>query len=133
MYRSLLWCSPHQPTIEQLSSLEGELFYLKDVYPSLMERIVNCPDNRGELYELAEDLFMFSLGKYELVQPGGSPAFLFALGTVSVADDGARQGLWGILFDIRFAHSERVSEEAIQPDGSIKKISTFKHLGWIKM
>jgi len=129
MYRSLslLWCSPHQPTIEQLSSLEGELFYLKDVCPSLMERIVNCPDNRSELYKLAEDLFMFSLGKYELVQPGGSPAFLFALGTVSVADDGARQGLF------RFAHSERMSEEAIQPDGSIKKISTFKHLGWIKM
>lgn len=133
MYRplSLLWCSPHQPTMEQLSSLEGELFYLKDVNPSLMERIVNCPDNGRELYKLAEDLFMFSLGKYELVQPGGSPAFLFALGTVSVADD--RQGLWGILFNIRFAHSERVSEEAIQPDGSIKKISTFKHLGWIKM
>ena len=30
-----------------------------------------------------------------------------------------------------FAFTERVSEEQAQPDGSTKKVSVFKHAGWV--
>jgi hypothetical protein len=30
-----------------------------------------------------------------------------------------------------FADSDRVSEDILQPDGSVKKVSIFKHKGWI--
>jgi hypothetical protein len=29
-----------------------------------------------------------------------------------------------------FADSDRISEDIPQPDGSVKKISTFRHKGW---
>ena len=31
-----------------------------------------------------------------------------------------------------YAFSERVSEEAIQPDGSLKKVAVFRHLGFVQ-
>ncbi len=30
-----------------------------------------------------------------------------------------------------YAYSERVSEKVVQPDGSVKKINVFKHLGFV--
>lgn len=31
-----------------------------------------------------------------------------------------------------YAFSERVSEEVIQPDGSVRKVNVFKHLGFVE-
>lgn len=35
-------------------------------------------------------------------------------------------------FKYCYAFSKRVSEEVKQPDGTVKKVSVFKHEGWIK-
>lgn len=120
--KTLLWCSAHTPTQEQLTSLQemGEVVFLKDVKPSLQEKINNCPSDKMELLENAIALSVLQTRHdYTLVQIGGSPMFLFLCG-----DTINRK-------NVMFAHSERVSVDAPQPDGTIIKTSVFKHIGWI--
>ena len=119
----LLWCSAHTPTKEQLNELEiiGKLTFLKDINPSLQEKINNCPSDRTELTNMCWSLG--ALGKFEeftLVQLGGSPLFLMIAGQLLGGD-----------VSVIFADSERISEDIPQADGSIKKISTFRHKGFI--
>jgi hypothetical protein len=54
---------------------------------------------------------------------GGSPLFLFMAG--SFIQGAMNKG------NILFSHSERVSIDTPQPDGSVVKTSVFKHLGFI--
>ena len=123
MTKKLLWCSAHIPTKEQLDELStmGELFFLKDLNASLQEKISNCPSERVELTKMCHSLG--ALGKFEgftLVQLGGSPLFLVTAGQLLGGD-----------VKMIFADSERISQDIPQADGSIKKISFFKHLGFI--
>ncbi len=119
---TLLWCSPHTPTEEQLESLNrmGNLLFLKDVNPDLMNQLNNTPSLRSECMFLAIDILTLATElDAKIVQLGGSPMFLFVAASVI---GGGR---------VIFADSERVSEDIPQPDGSVKKISIFKHKGWI--
>lgn len=127
-----LWASPHQPTTEQLSSLEerGEVIYLKEVNPEMFGRLVNQEIN-DDLITLAEDVVEMCSTEHIhfLVQPGGSPAFQCTLGKVleSMSD-----GYYDVAVPaVAYAFSKRVSEDIPQPDGSVKKVSTFIHEGWV--
>ena len=119
-----LWCSVHQPTKEQQAELTqlGQLVYLKDVFPSLQESINNCPPDRPALSRLAIDFAQLALTGYTIVQPGGSLLFQFMLG----------QAAQDVSMSDRFlyAHSERISVDVAQSDGSVVKTSVFKHLGF---
>ena len=53
---------------------------------------------------------------------GGAPFFMSACERAAT-----RYG-----FKYCYAFSKRVSEEVKQPDGTVKKVSVFKHEGWIK-
>jgi hypothetical protein len=124
--KNLLWCSAHTPTSEQLESLQlmGQVLFLKDVNPSMQERINNCSSNREELLGLVKELSGLRLElDCTIVQLGGSPLFLYIAGATI---NGCRSKNV-----ILFADSERVSEDIPQADGSVKKISIFKHKGWI--
>jgi len=113
-----LWCSPHKPLPEQ-----GEGFFmLGDVNPELQQRLNNTSAEVKELYALAKELLEFAQrGKFDLFQPGGSPAFQFILGNLASNSP----------IRIFYAHSERVSVEKTLPDGRVEKTSVFKHRGWI--
>lgn len=120
--RNLLWCANHTPTSEQLESLNemGNLLFLKDIAPQLAERLSNTPSKRNECAILADNISELA-EKHNaiIVQLGGSPLFLvIAAGVIGSGR-------------MIFADSERVSEDIPQPDGSVKKISIFKHKGWI--
>ena len=120
--KNLLWCSPHTPTEEQLESLNsiGNLIYLKDIAPITMANLTNTPSDRNECRIIADVISDLALNRNaKIVQLGGSPMFLFV--AASIIGTGR----------VIFADSERVSEDIPQPDGSIKKISIFKHKGWI--
>ena len=124
--KTLLWCSAHTPTKEQLESLNkmGQLIFLKDVDSSMQEKISNCSADRKELIGLAKDLLELKLStNCTIVQLGGSPLFLYIAGATinSCLSTTA----------IIFAHSERVSIDSPQPDGTVIKTSVFKHIGWI--
>lgn len=124
--KNLLWCSAHTPTKEQIQSLNtmGQVMFLKDVKPSLQEKINNCPADRGELMSLAQELNKIRLDlDCTIVQLGGSPMFLYIAGA-TINSCLSKQVLI-------FAHSERVSVDIPQEDGTVVKTSVFKHIGWI--
>lgn len=120
--RNLLWCSAHTPTSEQLESLNnmGNLMFLGDIHPSLMTRLSNTPSSRNECRVLADNISeLAEKHNAKIIQLGGSPMFLVVAS--SVIGSGR----------MIFADSERISEDIPQPDGSVKKVSIFKHKGWI--
>jgi hypothetical protein len=122
----LLWCSAHTPTQEQMTSLQemGELLFLKDVDASLQQGINNCSSDRGELMSLASDINKLRLSlDCTIVQLGGSPMFLYIAGAMMNGCMSKQV--------IMFAHSERVSIDVPQEDGTVVKTSVFKHIGWI--
>lgn len=128
-----VWASPHNPTKEQSDSLQKEFSkveFLKDINPELFAEICDSPADGDELRKLAEKLCEATAGK-ALIQPAGSPAFQFALGK-EIKD---RRGGWYEIPTPRpfivYAHSKRVSIDEVQEDGTVKKISFFKHEGWI--
>ena len=128
----LMWCSAHTPTNEQLLELNakfpnGDLVYLKDVDANMFNAMSNTPDNSGDLHELALAVCDFAC-KHEvdyLVQPGGSPAFQVALGVTKTN--------YATAPDLMYAHSERVSIDKHEEDGSVTKTSVFKHQKFIVM
>ncbi len=118
-----LWASPHSPTSEQISEACGFVF-LKDINPALQDRLENSPDNLDSLNELATELLDFCKeNNYNLYQPAGNPSFQFILGSLAVVNY--------LDIDIFYAYSERVSQDVAQPDGSVKKVSVFKHKKFI--
>ena len=120
--RNFLWCSPHTPTSEQLESLQskGNLLFLKDISPMTMTDLTNTPSSRNECRVLAETISEIAENNNaKIIQLGGSPMFLVVASSVI--------GTGRMIF----ADSERISEDIPQPDGSVKKVSIFKHKGWI--
>jgi hypothetical protein len=116
-----LWCSIHQPTKEQIAELD-EIVFLADVNPLLQDKLNNSPIDAKELRELAREFITFVIeNNYFPVQVGGSIAFQYTLGRISAE----------IPFAVKYAHSERVSVDEPQADGSVKKISVFKHVKFI--
>jgi hypothetical protein len=126
--RTAIWAAAHAMTPEQVESLKKEGFkvvLLAEENPKLWQELKNMQIDT-DVVSLAERLIAFCV-EFEnptLVQPAGAPNFHFLLGGKAL--DMARQGLC-----IRFAFSKRVSEDVIQPDGTIKKVSIFKHEGWV--
>jgi hypothetical protein len=122
MNKKNLWASPHSPTSEQISEACGFVF-LKDINPALQDRLENSPDNLDSLNELATELLVFCKeNNYNLYQPAGNPSFQFVLGSTAMNY---------LDVNIFYAYSERVSQDITQPDGSIKKVSIFKHKKFI--
>ena len=126
--KKYLWASPvHKPTEEQISELlaQGTVDYLKEVRPELANKLANCPADKAELNDMAQELlYLQKENRYILVQPGGSPAFQYQLG-VRHSEKYPKGDCTG---SILYAHSERVSVEVEQADGSVVKTSVFKHV-----
>jgi hypothetical protein len=119
--RNLLWCANHQPLQEQLDSLNemGNIIFLKDIAPDVMNQLANTPPSRSECRILAGTISVIAEElDAKIVQLGGSPLFLVMASPII----GSGRMI--------FADSDRISEDIPQPDGSVKKISTFRHKGW---
>ena len=122
--KKLVWASAHNPTPEQIKELRemGTVMFLKDTNPELHKKLCNNPSTRKELMDLAEELLEETDG-CTIVQPAGSPVFMTVLGSIARGVANSKT--------IMFALSKRVSKDIPQSDGTVKKISTFKHEGWI--
>jgi len=122
-YTKVLWCPQHDMNIAQelelTSNLEinVDIRFLNEVDNSLYKELCNCPADRKILRLLAKELADHCLDFSKVIMPIGSPAFQYEFGKTVNSDT-----------KIIFAHSERVSEEIKQADGSIKKISVFEHI-----
>lgn len=119
MENTFVWASAHNPTQEQLSELNNLLF-LKDMDSDLFAQITNLQSG-SNLELLAKRLVRFAIANNAvLVQPAGSPAFHMKLGLAAAG-----------LIEVWFSFSQRISEDIPQADGSVKKVSVFRHECWI--
>jgi len=112
--------------IEQLGKMFGmrqSIVHLRVMDPDLYAGLSNCAPDERILIMLADRLAkIIKMDGYEIViLPIGSPAFMFTLA----------QKIAGFSCKFIFAHSERVSEDQKQDDGTIKKVSIFKHIKWL--
>lgn len=133
--KKLLVLLQHQLTPEQLEELSGyEIIYLEDCAPQLFAQIANSPADFGRLEKLAEDLVEATgiQGCSIMLRPLGSPAFNSVLDRrLAFRDERLEEGEEHI--SSMFAHSERLSIDEPQPDGSVVKKSIFKHVKFIEI
>lgn len=71
----------------------------------------------------AKELAEWAAENYQAAMIGGMPSFMPVL----------QQALLTAGVDVYYARSERVSQDQRQPDGSVRKIAIFKHLGFFKV
>lgn len=142
--KSVLVAMAHPLTEGQRAELEqrfDEIYFLKDVAPTLFESLSNCPGDRRQLHQLANDLHHVVYSYDAVVLPIGSPAFMWIFTSLVARCDTLHEAYHGGYqgadlkrcpqnFETLFAHSIRVSEEITGPDGSVKKISRFEHQGF---
>jgi len=129
--KKYLWASIHKPIKVQLEQLKGNIIYLKDNLSLYNKMINNDPD--ADLKELALELLTYAkeLSVDYIVQPSGSPAFQLCLGVELGIDMGTGYEYYSSI-GILYAYSVRVSEDITQEDGTVKKVSIFKHEKFIE-
>ena len=119
----------HSLTPAQLAELGGEPTHIKAIDAALAAKIANCPADSAELEAMAASLCRLAIGidgpgfGSQVLAGSGSPAFTAILGR-----EAARTGVLLV-----FAHSERVSTDAVQPDGSVRKVSEFRHVKFFEV
>ena len=118
----------HKLTKEQIDSLVEEGFNIENVEIEAPQFVKNCLTftecpSREELNNKAR-----ALADYAQIQckatdviVGGAPYFMGALETVLI-ERGIKP---------RYAFTERVAVETVNPDGSTTKTSIFRHSGWV--
>lgn len=121
----------HALTAEQIEQLgvmfPGEkILHLRDINSELFAGLANCPADERLMIGMAEHLA--EILDYDMIDqvilPIGSPAFMFCF---------ARTIGQFRKTPFLFAHTERVSEDQPQSDGTIKKVAVFKHVKWLVM
>lgn len=138
----IMWASAHKPSLEQRKQLweTGKIELLEENELSLFEEITNLK-LESNLKSLAQKLADIAMKpNVMLVQPAGSPALQFELGvemTLKVLSEYTHEKSIEFirqkvqLFRPRYAFSKRISQDIPQEDGSVKKVSTFKHEDFI--
>lgn len=118
----------HKLTPEQLTSLGKEPIHIREIDRDLANMIADCPASRSMLFDMARRLVDHAMKDDGIILAGsGSPAFTASLGIclgVNIETERVR---------LLFAHSERISEDQLQPDGSVRKISIFKHVKFFEV
>ena len=97
----------------------------REILPSIYPKIANSPNTTLGIRQLVNELYtsLLDISEKEEVYvhlPIGSPAFMFKLGMVI-----GLHGRWKNMKFV-FSHSERVSIDEKQEDGSVVKRSAFK-------
>lgn len=115
----------HDLTEAQVKELEEKYFihFLKNENPELFGKISNCPDNAKDLMSLAKEAYWFTAKHEAVLLPLGSPAFNYIFNNFLSQSNKPKL----------FAHSERVSVEQKQADGSVIKKSVFVHKHFINI
>lgn len=135
MKKKCIWATSHNITIEQTKELEKlgyNIVFLSDSDIGLLNKMSTLKID-DDLVSIANCLLLLALeNKADIIQPSGSPKFQFILGGISA--NMYRDRFHDRSFTpvkVLYSHSDRVSEDIPQPDGTVKKISTFKHVMFI--
>lgn len=120
-------------TPEQAAELAGyypgcDIVTLSELEPELFGMLSQCPADEADIEKLCEALWMRFGDPKEwiaMVLPIGSPAFMFKFSRYAYIQK--------MFMDFLFAHSTRESVDEPQPDGSVKKVSVFRHQKFITL
>lgn len=122
----------HALTTEQEAELVAlgctKVVHLKEVNPELFASLANTPGEEKAVNEIAYQLVDFIINEFwvaGVILPLGSPAVMFQFARLQGI---GRKSQPAFLF----AHTERVSEDQPQLDGSIKKVGSFRHVRFLK-
>ena len=118
--KKILNMSNHTLTGEQIAELKGYGYEIIELNAEDKQRWANLnPDNYEDVvYRIMEDSdTRYDVDCFHIA--GFPPAVVLAVNTAF------HLGKRSV-----YAYSERVSEESLQPDGTVKKINVFKHLGF---
>lgn len=101
------------------------IVYLAEIDPILSAKLMHTPADERELQHLAYWLgnIVKNAGVSAVVLPIGSPAFMY-LFTLRMSCQRKKQ--------VFFSHSDRVSREVVKEDGSVEKMSEFRHVRFLK-
>jgi len=125
-------CTQHPLTPEQIRDVSDNGWVLslglKEVNPELFSTLSNMTGDE-DLEEQALDLLDFCRGDVCLM-PIGSPAFM-AVFFQTVQKMRKRYAFKKTRFV--FSQSIRESAESVQPDGTVKKVTVFKHIKFLEV
>lgn len=115
----ILNLTQHAATVEQIAAgvVEPED---KDLVKSNLD-FNTIPTRTDMVWRAIELVNLAKKFGYTKVMIGGAPFFMGTLEAYLIDND----------IQPMYAFSERVSEEEIQIDGSVKKVSKFKHVGFV--
>ena len=118
--KNILNMSNHTLTGEQIAELKGYGYEIVELSAEDKQRWSSLnPDNYEDVvYRIMEDSdTRYDVDCFHIA--GFPPAVVLAVNTAF------HLGKRSV-----YAYSERLSEESLQPDGTVKKINVFKHLGF---
>lgn len=126
--KKLLKVMQHSLTGEQLSQLgkNTQIIELSEINNQLFNKMASSPSTTEGVVETAKEFYEFLKEAEDIdgvILPLGSPSLMFQI-AVFIGD---------YQIPVLFSHSERVSVDEIQEDGSIKKVSVFRHQNWITL
>lgn len=130
----ILWASVHDMLEEQYLDLKNNhfvylddnlIFDLKKFDKEMFNKISNTPDKKADIILLVNNFLNFLIAKKfnVVIQPAGNIIFQIYLANACIKNN----------IVLYYAISDRVSEERVKEDGSVEKISYFKHKGFIKI
>lgn len=130
----MIWASVHEllPQLREELSKRGDVIILADEMPRLYKWMCDSPENRNDVMILANNVITLLINQYKdgivLVQPSGSLLFQYCLGVVLTKRSMRNQDVEDDVFvGVMYSYSKRISEDVPQEDGSVKKVSTFRH------
>ena len=125
----ILWCPQHSISAEQLKELNGsEISTLKDVDSDLFDMLKDCEGEIDINKEIAYALIDVMVDYDKTVLPIGSPLFMAILmKELAKYDHKVDKPV------LIFAHSNRISEDHVNEDGSVTKTSKFVHVKFVEI
>ena len=129
----------HNLLPEQITELTemgyDTITHLREINPDLAGKVSNCPGDRATLRGMAYDVAALAIPDKDgdvadLLVPGGSPAFMALL--VRETDWRAEEKEERAP-KLLFAHSQRESVEKTKEDGTVEKMSVFRHRHFIQV
>lgn len=130
--KSVLVCMQHALTEEQRQDVSSakQLHFLITQAPELFAQVANIPPDieQIQMQKLAFKVAKLAAQYDVAILPIGSPEFQFMLAAHLISLTAPEVSLAAPT--VVFARTRREAAEATTPDGSVAKISVFRHAGW---
>ena len=132
MKQKILWAAAHELLPEQKEELKnlGDIIILKEDNPELWNRLTQL--HPKDATTVRDELIDYINKKNidVVAQMAGPPSFQHLIGGEQMADLYESRIFWSPEIKFVWSYSRRESKDIPQSDGTMKKVSIFKHQGF---